>query len=380
MRESWYVHGPDLCYQVNDDASTTCFHADAMANIIALTESNTNLVAQYAYTPYGRTLGSTNLQSQISNPYLFVGSQGVMEELPGLYFMRARYYSADAGVFLSTDPIRKIGPGWTPLAYDYANVNPMRCSDPAGTFAGEITLGFALFNVIIEEAKIDYDVLVRGKSVSWRELGGRLTEAAVTGAAQGATVEFAPVFAGPWGAAGKIGAKSIANFGGKALNTYISGQGTLKDAAIDTVIGTGIDLGLGVLGGKVGGRTPIKLDSALFGKHGEADFVKETVSSTLIGAAKEIGQTLGSINAYNQASRVNAVQTPPTSSPAGNSGSNNPISNPNRIVPGTTITIAKGATLSGLAKQYGTTVSKLASLNKISNPNVIRAGATLIIR
>ena len=59
---AWYVHGPDLCYKVNATNGLTCYHADAMANIIALTDGNTNLVAQYAYTPYGRSLGSTNFQ------------------------------------------------------------------------------------------------------------------------------------------------------------------------------------------------------------------------------------------------------------------------------------------------------------------------------
>lgn len=131
---AWYVHGPDLCYRVDSTNGLLCYHADAQANIIALTDGNTNLVAQYAYTPYGRSLGSTNFQSHISNPYLFVGSQGVQEEsdIPNLYFMRARYYSADAGVFLSTDPVKKIGPGWKPTAYAYANENPLAHIDPTG--------------------------------------------------------------------------------------------------------------------------------------------------------------------------------------------------------------------------------------------------------
>jgi RHS repeat-associated protein len=99
---------------------------------MALTDAQATTSAQYAYTPYGRSLGSTNAPSAISNPFLFVGAQGVMEELPGLYFMRARYYSAEAGVFLSTDPIKHIGPTWLPLAYAYANSNPLRYMDPLG--------------------------------------------------------------------------------------------------------------------------------------------------------------------------------------------------------------------------------------------------------
>jgi RHS repeat-associated protein len=131
---AWYVHGPDLCYRVDSTNGLLCYHADAMGNIIALTDGNTNLVAQYAYTPYGRSLGSTNLLSLISNPYLFVGSQGVMEEsdIPNLFFMRARYYSADAGVFLSTDSIKKVGPGWKPVLYMYSNANPLSKTDSTG--------------------------------------------------------------------------------------------------------------------------------------------------------------------------------------------------------------------------------------------------------
>jgi RHS repeat-associated protein len=134
---TYYVHGPDLCYRVNDDGSLTCFHADAMANVIALTDGNANTIAQYAYTPYGRVLGSTNPQPSTLNaqPFLFVGSQGVMEELPGLYFMRARYYSAEAGVFFSTDPVKNIGPGCRPTAYVYADGNPLSRVDPKGEFA-----------------------------------------------------------------------------------------------------------------------------------------------------------------------------------------------------------------------------------------------------
>ena len=45
-----------------------------------------------------------------------------------------------------------------------------------------------------------------------------------------------------------------------------------------------------------------------------------------------------------------------------------------------TYVIKKGDTLSGIAKQYGTTVEELAKLNNIKNPNLINTGNTLIIR
>jgi YD repeat-containing protein len=45
---AWYVHGPDLCYRVDSTNGLLCYHADAQANITALTDGNANLVAQYA--------------------------------------------------------------------------------------------------------------------------------------------------------------------------------------------------------------------------------------------------------------------------------------------------------------------------------------------
>lgn len=44
-----------------------------------------------------------------------------------------------------------------------------------------------------------------------------------------------------------------------------------------------------------------------------------------------------------------------------------------------TYTVKKGDTLSGIAKKYGTTVSKLASLNNIKNVNLIYVGQVLVI-
>lgn len=43
-------------------------------------------------------------------------------------------------------------------------------------------------------------------------------------------------------------------------------------------------------------------------------------------------------------------------------------------------TVRKGETLSGIAKQYNTTVNKLVALNNIKDPNVIRVGQKLYIK
>lgn len=133
---SYYLHGPDLAVKIdaNDPTQITCFHADASGNIVRLTDKTRASVAQYAYSDYGRPFATTGAATPDTNPYRFVGSQGVMEEpiLPGLYFMRARYYLSDAGVFLSVDPVKNIGAGWKPERYGYADGNPIKNGDPDG--------------------------------------------------------------------------------------------------------------------------------------------------------------------------------------------------------------------------------------------------------
>lgn len=58
---------------------------------------------------------------------------------------------------------------------------------------------------------------------------------------------------------------------------------------------------------------------------------------------------------------------------------NVPTENPNENEGYTTITIRYGDTLSELAIEYNTTVERLVELNNIANPNLIYAGATLIV-
>ena len=65
-----------------------------------------------------------------------------MQELPGLYFMRARFYSADAAVFLSTDPVKNIGPGWKPELFGYADGSPLNNFDADGNMSRETTFRY----------------------------------------------------------------------------------------------------------------------------------------------------------------------------------------------------------------------------------------------
>ncbi len=229
-----YIHGNDLAYRVASDNSYVCYHADAQANIIALTDSGGTNVAQYAYTPYGRSLGSSvgSGQSAVGreNPYRFVGSQGVMEELPGLYFMRARYYSAEAGVFLSTDPVKHIGPGWKPVAYGYGDGNPLTYTDPQGEIALIDTLAAAGIGAVVGGGFELVSQLGSGSEVNWAEVGG----AAVGGAVQGSLISMGvPVsMAGAiGGAAGDVTTQLAEGSEFGDINWEQTGQAAFKSGA-----------------------------------------------------------------------------------------------------------------------------------------------------
>ena len=57
-----------------------------------------------------------------------------------------------------------------------------------------------------------------------------------------------------------------------------------------------------------------------------------------------------------------------------------PASAASSVSCGTTYQVRAGDTLSGIAAQYGTSASALASANGIANPNQIRAGQTICVQ
>ena len=175
----------------------------------------------------------------------------------------------------------------------------------------------------------------------------------------------------------------------------------------------------GVLtGGKI---TPVKVTTAPAAKPAAAATSSYTVRSgdTLSGIAAKYGTTAANLASINGISNPNLIQAGQVikvtgtaaaktymvrsgdtlsgiaskyGTTAANLASINGISNPNLIqvgqvikITGTaaaaakTYTVRSGDTLSGIASKYGTTSANLASINGISNPNWIQVGQTLRI-
>lgn len=121
----------------------TYIHTDALGSRVAETDQNGNIIAKYAYDPYGGAISHS--------PGDGVGFAGhVHDAQTGLSYMQQRYYSPETGGFLSVDPISaRSGKFANFNRYRYANSNPYSFVDPDGRAAivtrmkdGSITVSF----------------------------------------------------------------------------------------------------------------------------------------------------------------------------------------------------------------------------------------------
>ena len=122
----------DLLSQRRDGASYD-YLLDGLASVKQVVDSSQAVENSYCYEAFGQvTVG----QSDVANPYLFVGGYGVQwESTPSLYFMQARYYGPSVGRFISEDPYG--GSPQDPVSlhrYLYCANGPVSSSDPAGLF------------------------------------------------------------------------------------------------------------------------------------------------------------------------------------------------------------------------------------------------------
>ena len=129
--QNYYVYGYGLVEHIDAGNNAKYYHFDPTGSTLALTQSNGMVVDSYAYSPYGETttVGTTR------NPFKYVGKLGVMDDGNGLHYMRARYYRADVGRFLSLDALAgSVGEPQTLNRYAYSGGNPVTRIDPTGKY------------------------------------------------------------------------------------------------------------------------------------------------------------------------------------------------------------------------------------------------------
>ena len=124
-----YIYGAGLLYQ-KKGSKRLYYHYDLRGSTIALTDDNGNIVDRFSYLPYGKVshdLGNTQ------TPFLYNGRDGVMSDVNGLYYMRARYYDPAIKRFINRDTLLGDIDKMASLnRFAYVNGNPVDSVDSLG--------------------------------------------------------------------------------------------------------------------------------------------------------------------------------------------------------------------------------------------------------
>ncbi|CGG50493.1 Cell wall-associated polypeptide CWBP200 [Streptococcus pneumoniae] len=128
------------CLESRNDARLHSIALDSLCNplchlegayLAAFYHANREVVATYEYDSWGNVLKSEAKGLAADNPFGYAGY--MYDKEIGMYYLIARYYNPDHGVFLSVDP----DPGKeddpvTQNGYTYADNNPVMKIDPDG--------------------------------------------------------------------------------------------------------------------------------------------------------------------------------------------------------------------------------------------------------
>jgi RHS repeat-associated protein len=128
-----YVWGLGLAFAINGSALEV-YHADRLGSIRAVTNAAGTVIAAYRSDEYGIVAATFGSSTQ---PFGFTGEP---RDATGLSYLRARYYDAGTGRFLSRDPlVAAVGAPYR-ASYVYAGNNPELRTDPRG-LRDEISIG-----------------------------------------------------------------------------------------------------------------------------------------------------------------------------------------------------------------------------------------------
>jgi RHS repeat-associated protein len=195
-----YQHGLSL-FGMNTAGGTQYLSVDGVGSTATVSDGGSTVKADYDYDPFGNLLNPVDPLGS-KEKYKFAGQ--ALDSASGLYYMRARYYDAATGRFLSRDPLEGArGSPWDRNPYAYARNNGLAFGDPSGMSAEPI------WSVDPGAAPSSCLLWVCGASIS---VGGTAYGGLGTGAGATATAGFG-VFGGPGG-----GTTSGAFYQGGAFN------------------------------------------------------------------------------------------------------------------------------------------------------------------
>lgn len=152
----YYIHGHGLTAMVDAQSNQLyVYHFDGTGHTVAITNASQQTQNTYAYDPYGKLTAQTETVAQ---PFKYAGQVGIQAEGNNLYYMRARYYDANLGRFISEDPAGFQG-GLN--LYAYVGGNPIMLVDPSGLVdVPSLLLNSAAFTLSTGEAIAGIGIMV----------------------------------------------------------------------------------------------------------------------------------------------------------------------------------------------------------------------------
>ncbi len=85
-----------------DSINPLYYHYNPRGDVVAMTDQNREVVATYEYDAGGNVVKSDTKGIAADNPFGYAGY--MYDKEIGMYYLIARYYNPDHGVFLSVDP------------------------------------------------------------------------------------------------------------------------------------------------------------------------------------------------------------------------------------------------------------------------------------
>ena len=96
----YYYDESEKIMAMEKDGQRYFYQFNAHGDVVSLTDSSGTIVNSYSYDPWGNHLG---VSEQVEQPFRYAGYR--FDGETGLYYLRARYYSAGDMRFLTRDPI-----------------------------------------------------------------------------------------------------------------------------------------------------------------------------------------------------------------------------------------------------------------------------------
>ena len=125
---NYYIYGPTgttPVEQINVSSGAPSYLlSDQLGSVRVITNSSGTVTGTFSYDAWGNLTGSTG---SATTPFGIAGAY--LDPSNGLYYLRARWYDAGTGQFMSLDP--QVATTLQP--YSYVGNNPVNARDPDGT-------------------------------------------------------------------------------------------------------------------------------------------------------------------------------------------------------------------------------------------------------